>query len=254
MCSSLRCVGVDRDPGNQPRIGSSREPIGFPFGTADISSQSCRCSPVWLAVRSASSSPCYDHIGRRALSGCVTATVLVIGLIHQQGTLQRLPDYPVALVMRGEDWRAGDAGCDPTPRHRICVYLDAGLIEANAWLSPSPRLADNRRPNNLTTSCLRPTDPTAIDRIVVPTTLNFAAHQSIDCVRVERAWRAREVPRIRVIVITRRPASRDNRFRQFNGAKSRFRERLGDLATECFQNARSEQTFRLSRCVSLLIL
>ncbi len=61
--------------------------------------------------------------------GAVAAAGLVVGLAYRQHTLQRLPDYPVALVHRGEDWRGAIEWLNSRVESRDIVYLDSGLIE-----------------------------------------------------------------------------------------------------------------------------
>lgn len=75
-------------------------------------------------------------LGRYQLGGLLATAALVAALTISQGTLARLPDYPVALVTRGEDWRGAVAWVRGDVRRNDYVYLDAGLADANEQLPP----------------------------------------------------------------------------------------------------------------------
>ncbi len=150
--------------------------------------------------------------------GVVTATVLVIGLIHRQGTLQRLPEYPVALAARGEDWRAANAWVRSNARASDLIYLDAGLVEANAWLIAESPSGGQPTAEQLDYLVFAANGPYGIDQIVAPTTLNFPLPVNQSPSESSGVVGSR-IAASRVIVITRRPANQVNRFRQFDGAK-----------------------------------
>lgn len=69
-------------------------------------------------------------VGRYRLTGLLAAIAIVGALTFWQGTLKRLPDYPVALVVRGEDWRGAVAWIQANSEQEDAVFLDAGLAEA----------------------------------------------------------------------------------------------------------------------------
>lgn len=69
------------------------------------------------------------------MAGWVAAVAMIVALATAQGTLTRLPDYPVALVTRGEDWRAAIDWVRRNVKPNDLVFLDAGLVEASTVLS-----------------------------------------------------------------------------------------------------------------------
>ena len=66
----------------------------------------------------------------RRVVGALTALLFVLGLGWHQGTWQALPGYPVALAIRGEDWRSAVAWLNRNAGDADQVYLDPGLIES----------------------------------------------------------------------------------------------------------------------------
>lgn len=66
----------------------------------------------------------------------VMGTLLILGLGTEQRTLTRIHQYPVALVVRGEDWRGAfeqiNRDRDAAPQ----LFLDSGLIESRSWITP----------------------------------------------------------------------------------------------------------------------
>ncbi len=90
-----------------------------------------------------------DSVARRhrllRLAAAFVALTLILALAHQQGTLTRLRTYPVALVIRGEDWRSAIAWVNASSEPKDLVFLDAGLIESNAWLQPTHRALTARQ-------------------------------------------------------------------------------------------------------------
>lgn len=72
---------------------------------------------------------------RKSVAAGLLAAVSLVGLlVYHQGKFSSIHHYPVALVTRGEDWRSAIewVGRNANPVDR--VYLDAGLVEAQAWL------------------------------------------------------------------------------------------------------------------------
>jgi mannosyltransferase len=72
---------------------------------------------------------------QRQLLSIVTAGILMVLVPYQQGTIQQLPNYPVALAKRGEDWRGALQWVRSNARSNDLIYLDAGLIENRTWLN-----------------------------------------------------------------------------------------------------------------------
>jgi mannosyltransferase len=72
---------------------------------------------------------------RFRFAGVLVASAMVLALASHQGTLARLPQYPVALVTRGEDWRAAIDWVRRNVKPNDLVFLDAGLVEADALFS-----------------------------------------------------------------------------------------------------------------------
>lgn len=147
----------------------------------------------------------------RNLLSLACAALLALGLAHQQGTLQRLPDYPVALAVRGEDWRAANAWVRANAQTTDQVYLDAGLVEANAWLDrPSVRQLEY-----LVYAVKGPYD---IDHPCLPT--NLAG--PLQPYRTPPEWRAGTEARrdaSRLIVICRHPADLIRQLPRFQGSR-----------------------------------
>jgi hypothetical protein len=76
---------------------------------------------------------------KRVTVAAFAVAVLVIGLARHQGTLARLPHYPVNLAIRGENWRGAVAWINSHATRGDRLYLDSGLIEAIALAnSPQP--------------------------------------------------------------------------------------------------------------------
>ncbi|MFK8111525.1 MAG: glycosyltransferase family 39 protein [Rubripirellula sp.] len=69
------------------------------------------------------------------IAGILTAAGLVTSLTYQQGTLQRLHRYPVALAVRGEDWRGALNWIQSKTNDDDHLFLDSGLIEVQHWLA-----------------------------------------------------------------------------------------------------------------------
>jgi mannosyltransferase len=65
----------------------------------------------------------------------IASAALIIVVPAQQGSLRRLPGYPVALVVRGEDWRNTMQWVHSNSHPDDVIYLDAGLIENETWLA-----------------------------------------------------------------------------------------------------------------------
>ncbi|MDG2222750.1 MAG: hypothetical protein P8L85_15325 [Rubripirellula sp.] len=64
----------------------------------------------------------------------LVSVALIIVVPAKQGVFRRLPTYPVALVVRGEDWRNTMQWVQSNSRPNDVIYLDAGLIENKTWL------------------------------------------------------------------------------------------------------------------------
>ena len=73
---------------------------------------------------------------RGLVVGSLLAIALVIWPPHIRETMTKLRGYPVALVIRGEDWRGAVDWTRARAGLNDLILLDAGLIEANAWLPP----------------------------------------------------------------------------------------------------------------------
>lgn len=167
-----------------------------------------------------------------SLIGLLAATVLAIGLTHKQGTLLRLPDYPVALAIRGEDWRAANAWVRANADESDRIYLDSGLVEAPAWLdrgnglvkhgnrqiivSPPDRQPSAEQLDYLVFATKGPYD---IGHRVLPTTMG----SSLRTYQLPTGWSdvaGNEIAVRRTIVITRRPVNQINRIQQFRGSQA----------------------------------
>lgn len=76
-----------------------------------------------------------DPFGRRGtLVSISTAALLLVGLGTAQRIYQRLVEYPVALAVRGEDWRSANQWVNDNARIGDIVLLESGLIEAKGQL------------------------------------------------------------------------------------------------------------------------
>ena len=73
------------------------------------------------------------------MQATVVAGVLLLGLGLRQGTLPALPNYPVALAVRGEGWREAIDWVNETAETGEPVFLDPGLIEAEKLFSLDSR-------------------------------------------------------------------------------------------------------------------
>ncbi len=62
--------------------------------------------------------------------GAATALLLVLGLGWHQRTWQALRTYPVALAIRGEDWKSAVAWVNRNASDTDRIFLDPGLIES----------------------------------------------------------------------------------------------------------------------------
>jgi hypothetical protein len=72
---------------------------------------------------------------RSLVIGYLVAVVLLCWPSRQRDLWMRLLDYPVALVSRGEDWRGAVDWVRQRAELDDLVLIDAGLIEASAWLA-----------------------------------------------------------------------------------------------------------------------
>jgi mannosyltransferase len=134
---------------------------------------------------------------RYRLAGLLAAIAMVLALATIQGTLTRLPDYPVALVTRGEDWRAAVDWVRRNVLPNDLVFLDAGLIEASAVLGPMQNQAG-----------AQPSTLTPMDQLNY---LNFAVsgpyQVRYEVIPISRGRVTRsQISNRRLFVITRRPA------------------------------------------------
>lgn len=94
--------------------------------------------PIFAALGGASITTVQSAFGERRRLHIVVAVVtvlFVLALPYAQGTLQRLPHYPVAYAVRGEDWRSAMEWVRSNSRPNDLIYLDAGLIENKTLLS-----------------------------------------------------------------------------------------------------------------------
>jgi hypothetical protein len=136
---------------------------------------------------------------RFRFAGALVAAAMVLALAGHQGTLARLPHYPVALVTRGEDWRAAIDWVRRNVKPNDLVFLDAGLVEASALFS-----AIKNPPRRF------PISPSTTEQLQY---LNFAVSGPYD-VRynvvpisrgsITRSW----ISDRRLFVISRQPADR----------------------------------------------
>lgn len=135
----------------------------------------------------------------------VAGAVLVIGLAYHQRTLQRLPNYPIALATRGEDWRAANAWVRSNARATDLIFLDAGLIEAHQWLDRRKFLGATRpTAQQLDYLAFAASGPYDIRRRALPTTLG----SPLRTYELPPEWgdvASHKGPDGRVIVITRVP-------------------------------------------------
>lgn len=87
---------------------------------------------IGLAVEAVAS--CGRHWGSGERTGtalgAMSALLLVLGLGWHQRTWQMLRTYPVALAIRGEDWRSAVAWVNENAVDADRIYLDSGLIES----------------------------------------------------------------------------------------------------------------------------
>jgi hypothetical protein len=82
---------------------------------------------------------------RGVVVGALAALALLILPAEPRTAIWRLRTYPVALVTRGEDWRAAVGWVRARAGDNDLIFLDAGLIEARAWLpvgTPQLRVTD----------------------------------------------------------------------------------------------------------------
>lgn len=139
----------------------------------------------------------------------VAAALLPLGLAHQQKTLQRLPSYPVALANRGEDWRSANAWVRVNSRASDRIYLDAGLVEAKAWLEAAGADRRPRKPSaeQLEYLLFAARGPYRLSANILPTSLG----PDLQPYELPAGWAnlpgSNDVGS-RVIVISRRPAHR----------------------------------------------
>ncbi|MEM8667682.1 MAG: hypothetical protein AAGG48_09220 [Planctomycetota bacterium] len=110
--------------------------------------------PIFACLSGAALATLRDAIPRNQKSDAAVAIItciLILMIPYQQGVLKRLPQYPVALVSRGEDWRDAIQWVRFNARPNDLIYLDAGLIENKAWLNPvvappqAPKMSVERR-------------------------------------------------------------------------------------------------------------
>ncbi len=175
----------------------------------------------------------------------VTAAVLAIGLAHGQGTLQRLPDYPVALAVRGEDWRAANAWVRSNAEPTDLIFLDAGLVEARGWLELGDGSAKYGNNFNAMSPPVRQPTSRQLDYLVFPVNGPYDVGVSVLPTTLGSQLQPYELPSdwsavleaknaaSRVIVITRQPANRINPSFRLHPFKSpQFWKRLGDRPTK----------------------
>lgn len=94
--------------------------------------------PVFATIIGGAVGALQHSTGRNKASPIIAACaalLLITGLGIKQRTLQRLPQYPVALAVRGEGWREAVAWINQNAGSKDRVGLDPKLIESEALFS-----------------------------------------------------------------------------------------------------------------------
>ncbi len=100
------------------------------------------------------------------LAGLALAITILFCLEVQQRTWRRLQLSPVALVVRGEDWRTAIEWLQRESEPESLVLLDSGLIEGQSWITP--QLFESENTAKLEYLCFPLHGPYPLDREVIP--------------------------------------------------------------------------------------
>ena len=131
----------------------------------------------------------------------IIGAILILGLGTQQRTLPRLHQYPVALVVRGEDWRGAVEQINGTNDSAQQLLLDSGLIEGRSWITPDLFQPKKKRQREYLEFPVRGPYRTQLPAIPVGSSLQPLVGTSAP---VDRGAQS-------VIILTRRPASHTRR-------------------------------------------
>lgn len=132
-----------------------------------------------------------------AALAAVIGTLLILGLGTQQRTFTRLHQYPVALVVRGEDWRGAVNEINRDSDAARQLFLDSGLIEARSWITPNLFQQEKKLHREYLEFPVR--GPYRIEHSVIPVGSSLQPLHGTTAVANHDAQP--------VIILTRRPAS-----------------------------------------------
>ncbi len=110
------------------------------------------------------------------------AGLLLLGLGLRQATLQALPKYPVALAVRGEEWREAIRWVNETAGTGEPVFLDPGLIEQTSLFSLESR------PSSATGSrvaVFRPLTPAMTEYLLFPVSGPYKVDRTVGIFNTE---------------------------------------------------------------------
>jgi hypothetical protein len=160
---------------------------------------------------------------RQSLATCCTvattgacATLLVAGLGLHQRTLPALVDYPVALAIRGENWRAAVQWLDDNSTAEDQIFLEPDLIEARLLkdlVSSSDSIPNRDAPfdrmaDQLRTYLLYPVrGPYYLDR-----TVQLWVERRLRSTASERLSLQPSASTSREVILIRRPAAQTKRL------------------------------------------
>ena len=97
--------------------------------------------------------------------------LIITGLGIDQGLLNKLRFYPVALAQRGEDWREAKLWLEKHTQPESLILLDSGLIEGQSWITPE--LFEKSNENRLEYLCFPFRGPYNLNRPLVPVATNY---------------------------------------------------------------------------------
>ena len=146
--------------------------------------------PIWhrryfiavLPILACFSGSCIGYIENR-IAGTKKSTLIGLAfailfcLEVQQRTWRRLRLYPVALVTRGEDWRAAIEWLQRESEPESLILLDSGLIEGQSWITP--QLFEIENTAKLEYLCFPLRGPYQLNRETIPVGPSFQPVKSL---------------------------------------------------------------------------
>ena len=112
-----------------------------------------------------------DRSRTSVIMNVVFTCLIITGLGIDQGLLNKLRFYPVALAQRGEDWREAKLWLEKHTQPESLILLDSGLIEGQSWITPE--LFEKGNENRLEYLCFPFRGLYNLNRPLVPVATNL---------------------------------------------------------------------------------